>query len=145
MGTSVPRNWRLTNCPETTKMMLGRPLMTNLKMTVTDDCAVSTCNPPDSVYKSSHPLLVGGRELAFGRMSTSLPPIAGIWNKAKLPFYQPGLLIGFWVASSWTPQAYLLVTDFGAQRGAGYCWLLCFHDTWLFWVFQGKTVAMILY
>ena len=40
--------------------MLVRPLMTNLKMTISDDCAVSACNT-NSVYKSSHPLLVRGR------------------------------------------------------------------------------------
>ena len=57
MGTCAPWNWRLT-VSETTKMMLVRPLMNNLKMTVRYDCAVSACNPsPDSIYENSHPLL----------------------------------------------------------------------------------------
>ena len=40
-----PWNWRLT-ISKTTKMTLVRPPMTNLKLTVTDDCAVSACSSP---------------------------------------------------------------------------------------------------
>ena len=61
LGTNGPWNWGLL-VPKTIKMMPGRPLMTNLKMTVQDDCAVSACSTPShlhSVYKSApHPLLV---------------------------------------------------------------------------------------
>ena len=41
--------------------MLVRPLMTDLKTTVRDDYAISACRPPhpNSVYKPSHPLLMG--------------------------------------------------------------------------------------
>ena len=61
----VAKSWtRLSDRSElrTTKMMLIRPLMTNLKMTVRDDCAVSAYNlaPPQLCYRSSHPLLVMG-------------------------------------------------------------------------------------
>ena len=34
------------------------------------------------------------------------PPVASIWNKANLPFHQPGLRIDFWVVSSWTPHSF---------------------------------------
>ena len=57
--------------------------------------------PPHSVYKSSHPLLVGG-----GTDVCHLPPappVAGIWNKANSPFHQSDLFTGFEAASSWTP------------------------------------------
>ena len=61
------------NCTElkTTKMILVRPLMTNLQMTVRDDYAVSACSPLSlpthtcSVYKSFHPLLVREEESTF--------------------------------------------------------------------------------
>ena len=75
-GENGPWNCRLT-LPKSTKMMVVRPLMTNLKMTVRDDCTVSACSPPPpthSVCKSSHPLLVGGGRLAFGQMSVNRPP-----------------------------------------------------------------------
>ena len=102
LGTNGPWNWGLL-VPKTIKMMPGRPLMTNLKMTVQDDCAVSACSTPShlhSVYKSApHPLLVqsgggGGQgswwgESAFGQMSATLPPlppVASIWtNRLSFP------------------------------------------------------------
>ena len=42
--------------------MLVRPLMTNLQMTVRDDCAAATYSyrSPPSVYESSHPIPVEG-------------------------------------------------------------------------------------
>ena len=72
------RDW---NELKTTKMMLIRPLMTNLKMTVRDDCAVSAYNlpQPQLCYRSSHPLLVmGWVESALVQMSTTLP--ASCWH-----------------------------------------------------------------
>ena len=57
-------------------MILVRPLMTNLKITVRDDCVVSACSSPHhhSIYKCPHPLLVGrqGEESAFGLTPTTL-------------------------------------------------------------------------
>ena len=52
--------------------------MTDLKLAVRDDCAVSACAPtPESVYKCSHLPLVGGGGvgggLAFAQMSATLP------------------------------------------------------------------------
>ena len=80
----VAKSWtRLSDWSElrTTKMMLIRPLMTNLKMTVRDDCAVSAYNLPQSqlCYRRSHPLLVmGWAESALVQMSTTLP--ASCWH-----------------------------------------------------------------
>ena len=101
LGTNEPWNWGLL-VPKTIKMMPVRPLMTNLKMTVQDDCAVSACSTPShlhSVYKSSpHLLLVqggGGGDGAAGGGSQPLdrclppfppPPVASIWtNKLSFP------------------------------------------------------------
>ena len=104
MGPHGPQNWIFT-VPKTTKWRwsdhrwpIWRWLleMTMLFLYVT--------HPPQSVYKSSHPLLVrgsGGRPLDRC-LPLSPPPVASIWNKAKFPFHQPGLFIDFWVASSWT-------------------------------------------
>ena len=54
MRTNGPWNWRLT-VPKATKVTLVRPLMTNVKMTVRADCAVSF------IYKSSCPTASGGQ------------------------------------------------------------------------------------
>ena len=117
MGTNGPWNWRLT-VPNTIKLMLLRPLMTNLKMTVGEDCAVSTCSPPPPVYKSSHPLLGVGWSRLLGRCPPPSPNlVASIWNKANFPFHQPGLIICFWVAGSQTPHT-LLVTLFAEGSGS---------------------------
>ena len=70
MGTNGPWNLRLT-VPKTTKMTLIRLMMTNLKMTVTADCAVSTCSP---FLLSLAPLVASGWwESAFG-LSPFPPP-----------------------------------------------------------------------
>ena len=48
-------------------------------------------------------LLVGMGSWPLGICSPSLP-VAGIWNKANIPFHQPGLFTGFWAVSSQTPH-----------------------------------------
>ena len=104
--------------------MLVRPLMTNLKMTLRDDCATSahrpppastpnpTPHPPPPVYKSSHPLLVGeGRESAFGHKSTTLPANCQHLKWSKLSF--PPTWPVCWLLSGEqlnAPHAYLSVT-----------------------------------
>ena len=57
-------------------MMLVRPLMTNLKTTLRDDCAVSACSPsPTSVYKSSHlPAWAGSGGCSSQPLNRHLPP-----------------------------------------------------------------------
>ena len=110
MGTSAP-HWRLT-VPTTTKMMLVRPLMTSLKMTVRDDYTLSACNPPPTLsIKTFTPWLLGWGESAFGQGRPLSLPVAGIWNKANFPFQRPGLFTGFWVASRPVyPHTHLSVT-----------------------------------
>ena len=97
--------------------MLVRPTMTNLKMTVREDCAVSACSSPHPPTTTTTPLpppsitalipcLSGrgwGQKWASGQMPTT-HPAAHIWNKANFPFYQPGLFPGFQAASNQTPQ-----------------------------------------
>ena len=108
MGTNGPWNWRLT-VPKTIKMTLVRPPMTNLKMTVRADCAVSACSPLLLSIKALAPLVVNGRSQPLDRCSPfpSFPLVC--WNKANFPFYQPGLFIGFGAASS--QNTCLLVTE----------------------------------
>ena len=101
MGTKGPWNWSLSAL-KMIKIMLVRPLMTNLEMTVRDDCAVSVWSPP-----TAPPLFIniltrcfvrGGRVGLRQKSATAFPPpVASIWNKANFPFNQPGLLTGFWV------------------------------------------------
>ena len=120
-----PWNLRLTP-PKTIKIALVRP---PIWIWLSELTAVSAYSPPStSVYKSSCQWLpVGGSQPLDWCL---LPPFpaASICNKASFPFHQPGLFIGFWMASSQTPH-----TPFGnrsvAQRGADYCWLLCFHGS----------------
>ena len=107
METNQPWNWRLT-VPKTIKMTLVRPPMTNLKMTVRADCAVSACSPLLLSIKALAPRLLcvcGGGWGGVGLWTDVHPPpqVGGIWNKANFPFHQPGLFIGFPVASSQTP------------------------------------------
>ena len=111
MATNRPWNWRLTVL-KTIKKKKSRPLITNFKMTVRADCAVSACSPlPPSINVLAHWLSVGGSQpLDRGPPS---PSVASIHNKANFPFHQPCLFIGFWAVSSRTP---LLVTQGVLER-----------------------------
>ena len=93
--------------------MLVRPPMTNVKMTVRVDCAVSSCSPLLLPKKSSCPTgcqWVGGVGLWIDVQDP--PPVAGMWNKANFPFHQPSLFIGFWVVRSQTPDLSVTVLHF---------------------------------
>ena len=93
MGTNGPWNWRLT-VPKTTKVMLVRPLMTNLKMTV---LFLHVNAPPHNthihththtVYESSLCLLVGtggGRGWSLVRHPPPHPSCR-CWKESKLSF-----------------------------------------------------------
>ena len=93
--------------------MLVRPSMANFKMTVRDNCAISAWNPLLLFIKALAPLVASAGSQPLDRCMPSPFPVAGadIGNKANFPFHQPGLFIGFWVASSQTPKSHLLVTD----------------------------------
>jgi hypothetical protein len=86
--------------------MQVRPLMAAVKMTVRAEGAVSACSPLLNLWSSHHLPVRGGVD--FGEMSALPLSVAGIGNKANLPFHQPSLLIGFGAASGQTPR--LLVT-----------------------------------
>ena len=97
MRTNRSWNWKLSVL-KTVKVMLVRPLMTNFKVTVRADCAVSECSPLSQPTKAlSNPLIVSGGSHPSDRC---LPSPTGCQNpnKANFPFHQPGLLIGFWAA-----------------------------------------------
>ena len=81
-------------------MMLVKPLMTNLKMTIRDDCAVLLVTPILSI-KALIPCLSGvGGELAFGQMSTMLPPQL-LASEIKQPFLPPTWPV-YWLLRSHT-------------------------------------------
>ena len=62
IAKSQTRLSKQSTAHKTIKMTLVRPLMTNFKVTVRADCAVSACSHPPSGYKSYCPLtLSGGR------------------------------------------------------------------------------------
>ena len=95
VGTNQLGKWRITRL-KTTKMMLVRLPMTNFKMTVRTDYAVSAWSPPPSDYKSSYPLIVKGGRWSLDRCPTPTPhpcPSTSIWNKANFPFHLASLLV----------------------------------------------------
>ena len=73
METSAPKT-----VPKTTKVMLVRTLMINLKMTVRDDSVVSSCSSPTPLYlsKLSPPACHGeGRRSSDRCLPPSLPSL----------------------------------------------------------------------
>ena len=96
MGTNGPWNWRLI-VPKTIKIMLVRPLMTNFKMTIRADCAVSTCSPLFVSIKHLSPIVSGGE---VGLWTGICPPCQLPTSKIKKNFHQPCLFNGFWAVSS---------------------------------------------
>ena len=68
--------------------MLVRPPMINVKKTVRDDCAVSTCSPLPLtyVYESSCPTDCQWGQSAFGQMSALTPRPQLLAPKIKLTF-----------------------------------------------------------
>ena len=101
-----------------TKMLLVRPLVTNLKMTVRADCAVSTYShfpPPHPISKSSCPLLVGGGvgwgSQPWNRYMPPSPPSGQHLKWRKLSF--PPAWPVYWLLSGQQlePAHTLLVTQ----------------------------------
>ena len=92
-------------------MKLVRPSVTNLKMIVRVDCAVSAYSPLPQPINVLAPLVVsGGGSPPLDRHLSSPTPIASIWNKANFSFNQPGLFTGFWVARTQTPTFSNIIT-----------------------------------
>ena len=81
-------------------MVLVRPPMITLKMTVRADCAVSACNPLPPSIKAS--LIVREGSQPLDRRPPFPALVASIQNKANFPFHQPGLLNGNCRNSDWT-------------------------------------------
>ena len=105
MGVNKLCNWKLTVL-KTIKKMLLRPPMVSVKPIVRADCAVSACSTFLLSIKALAPLTVSDGRVgsAFDKGPPShCPQLASIWYKANFPFHQPGLFIGFPVASSQTP------------------------------------------
>ena len=103
--------------------------MTNLKMTFRDAYAVSARNhrPPTLSLKALTPCL-SRRELDFRQMSTTHPhPSQLPASEIEQTFLSTNLacFLAFEqrAAGQLPRPTYLSVTDFGAKRGAGYCWL----------------------
>ena len=81
--------------------------MTNFKMSIRAVCAGFACSPLLPPIKAlAHWSPVGGFGLWTGVCLsfplTPLHPVAGIWQKANLPFHQPWLFIGFRASGSQT-------------------------------------------
>ena len=98
MGTNRPWNRKFTVL-KTIKVMLVRPPMTNFRIAVWADCAISACSPlSPSIKALAHWQSVKG--VSFWTGVCPPPSLANIWNKAHLPFHQSCLCIDFWVVSS---------------------------------------------
>ena len=96
--------------------------MTNFKVTVRADCAVSACSSLPLSIKALAPWLsVGAVGLWTG---VPPPPVASLWNKTNFPSQQLCLFIGFRAASSRTPT-------FGYSFLAPNVGLLCSSDIWI--------------
>lgn len=135
MKTNQPWNWTVTEL-KTIKIMLVRPPMTNFKMTVRADSAVSACSSLPLCIKTFPPRLSVGHGLwAFGQESGFPHPIQ---NKANFPFYQPGLF--YWLLSGEQPDLTLgwnLIAKSSSPL-QGLCSICCpsslgFSPFWLLW------------
>ena len=104
LGAIAFSAWNWLIVPKTIKMTLARPLMTNWKMNVKTDCAVSACSPLSLSTKALAPWLsrVGSQPLDRCPPPPLYPaPVAGIQNK-QLSFLPIWLL--FWLLSVELPD-----------------------------------------
>ena len=94
-GSKQMLNWRLTVC-KPVEMTVVRELMTNSKMIVRADCAVSACRPLHLSTGALAPcsLVVGSQTLDRMALPVCQHPK---WSKLSFP-----LTVGFWAESSQT-------------------------------------------
>ena len=135
METNWPWNWRLT-LPKTIKMVLVRPAMTNFKMSIRADYAISTCSPLSVSIKHLPPDCQWGE---VGLWTGICPSHQLPASKIKKKFHQPCLFNGFWAVNS---QISLSVTVATANISR-YCQVQVVHpgpqpysSTWLFWLIE---------
>ena len=80
---------------------------------VRDDCAFSACSHSLLLsIKALAPLVARGGGVGLWTDIHPPPAVAGFWNRANFPFYQPSLSIDFWVVSSWTPSFSNILSPF---------------------------------
>ena len=101
-------------------MLLLRLPMTNLKMTVRADCAVSVCSPPLLSIKALAPLVAirgGGSPPPFGQTSAILPPPQMPASEiSKLSF--PPAWSAYWLSSGEHPgPTYTLFSNHRENTG----------------------------
>ena len=122
MGTNWLWNWRWTVI-KTIKMMPIRPPMTNVKMTVRADCAVSACSPlPASIKALAHWLSVGGVGLWTGLCPSPARLPASEIKQTSLPTNLASLLALEWRAARPHFRLQFLALNLG---------LLYSRDIWL--------------
>ena len=106
-----------------TKMMLARPLMTNLKITVRDVCTVSACNLTSKKKKKNLSVkaltpCLPGAGVSLGQISATLPPQLPA-SEMKQMFLSTNLdcLLAFkWRAVGPPPHAHLSATISGMKE-----------------------------
>ena len=86
-------------------MMLVRPPMTNLKMTVRADCAVPAYGPLLLSITPFAPLVASWEELAFEKMPALLPELLA--SEIKQTFLSTNLAV-YWLLSSEQPDPHTL-------------------------------------
>ena len=107
MERSAPQNRRLT-VPKTFKMMLVRPVMTNLKMTVRNDCTVSACRLPPTPTLSINALTSVCQGQGSWPLDRCMPPAPKLLgSEIKQTFLSTNLacLLAFEHRNSQTPRS----------------------------------------
>ena len=107
METYWPWNWRPTGAKTVKMTLLIRPLITNFKMTVRTDCAVSACSPLPLSIKAIVPWFSGEGRVCFWT-GAALPYPACQIEQTFLSTHQASLLAFDWRAAESHFVTYLL-------------------------------------
>ena len=100
-------------------MTLFRPSVTNFKMNVRADCAVSICSPLSLPVKSpTHWLSVADPSL-WTSVCPHKPPVASTQDKARFPFYKSCLSI-YWLLSGEQSDS---TFSYNTPWGGTYSWV----------------------